>query len=77
MVKYLKVFFPGNRMFSEHVKRVCLKASSFAGALIDMLPNRRRCSFEARRLFYLVVEAIILDAAPIWHETTNFGPTRK
>lgn len=31
----------------------------------------------ARRLFYLVVEAIILYAAPIWHEAANFDSASK
>ena len=77
MVKYLKVLFPGNRIFSGHVKKGMPEDLTLCGGTLGMLPNRRRCSFEARRLFYLVVEAVILYAAPIWHEAVDFESTRK
>ena len=68
VVKYLNVLVSGNRMFSEHVNKICQKTSRFAEALMgNPMPNTRGCNFEARRLFYLVVQAIILYVAPIWY----------
>ena len=43
----------------------------------DKYPTKRGCRFEARRLFYLVVEAIILYVAPIWHDADDFGSTKE
>ena len=76
VVKYLKVLFPGNRIFSGHVKKGMPEGLTLCGSTLGF-PNRRGCSFEARRLFYLVVEAIILYAGPIWHEAADFESTRK
>ena len=51
VVKYLDVLVPENRMFSEHVDRICQKASRFAGVLMgscrtqeDAVSRRGDCS---------------------------------
>ncbi|XP_046145678.1 uncharacterized protein LOC123988995 [Osmia bicornis bicornis] len=64
--KYLGVILEMNSTFRTHVSNVCDKAMRYANSLSLLMPNLGGAGVTARRLYYKVVESVILYAAPFW-----------
>lgn len=66
VVKYLGVSFESNTIYKKHISNISDKALKFANSLSLLLPNVNGAGNLPRRLYYKVVESIILYASPIW-----------
>lgn len=66
MVKYLGVLLERNSQFKAHIQTACSKALKYANALALLTPNVGGAGNFVRKLYYKVVESVILYAAPIW-----------
>lgn len=64
--RYLGVIFERNLMYKTHINTACNKALKHANALSLLMPNRNGADNLARKLYYKVIEFVILYAAPIW-----------
>lgn len=70
-VKYLGVIVEKNLTYKKHIITVCNKALNYANRLSLLMPNMRGPGNAARRLYYKVVESVIMYAAPIWAAGLN------
>nr|XP_034195223.1 uncharacterized protein LOC117611397 [Osmia lignaria] len=64
--RYLGLIVEMNRGFRVHVETACSKALKYANTLAWLMPNLGGAGNLARRLYYKVVESVILYAAPLW-----------
>lgn len=65
-VKYLGVWLDEKLTYSEHVRKMCEKASRQTAALSRLLPNMKGPGTMTRRMLASVVASVLLYAAPIW-----------
>lgn len=64
--RYLGVIFEKNSVFKTHISTACDKALRYANALALLMPNRAGADNLPRKLYYKVIESVILYGAPIW-----------
>lgn len=73
VARYLGVHFERNRSYKFHINKVCTKALGYAKALAVLAPNIGGAGYMARKLYYKVVESVIMYAAPIWASGLEFS----
>nr|XP_034195162.1 uncharacterized protein LOC117611332 [Osmia lignaria] len=64
--RYLGLILGMNHGFKSHIETACSRALKYAGVLAHLMPNLGGAGNLAWRLFYRVVESVILYAAPLW-----------
>lgn len=61
-VKYLGVIIEKNLVYKKHIVTACNKALNYANRLSLLMPNTRGPGNAAKRLYYKVIESVILYA---------------
>lgn len=77
VVKYLGVTFGVGKYFYEHTENVTNKAIRTMCALSRLMGNTMGTSSGARKLYYLVMESIVLYGIPIWEEASKLNKNAK
>ena len=72
-VKYLGVIIDRRRTYRTHINAVAGKAARVMAALSRVLPNTGGPTNSGRRLYYLIIEAIMLYGAPLWAKKAEEG----
>ena len=72
-VKYVGVIIDKRRTYKTHINAVAGKAARVMAALSRVLPNVGGPTNSGRRLYYLIIEAIVLYGAPLWANKANEG----
>ncbi|XP_034195307.2 uncharacterized protein LOC117611466 [Osmia lignaria lignaria] len=75
--RYLGLILEMNRGYRVHIETACNKALKYTNILAQLMPNLRGAGNMARRLYYKVVESVILYAAPLWAPGLELGVNRK
>ena len=65
-IKYLGIFIDMGSKYNIHIEYVTNKAARVMGALSRLLPNISPLTAARRKLYYRILESIVLYAAPIW-----------
>lgn len=75
-IKYLGVIFDEKKSFRTHLEKTTNKAIRTMAALSSLMTNTMRTRQAARKLYYMIMESIVLYGAPIWGKTeTNASRT--
>ncbi|XP_076301777.1 uncharacterized protein LOC143219856 [Lasioglossum baleicum] len=65
-LKYLGVEFDSRGEFRKHIQEATNKGIRVMAALSRVMANQGGLKHEARRLYFMVLEAIVMYGAPIW-----------
>lgn len=65
-MKYLGMMLDNKLYFDKHMQYVTEKATKVSRALSRLMPNLRGSSELKRKLYYHVVQSIVMYGAPIW-----------
>lgn len=76
-LKYLGVNFEKSGFFKEHVERVTKKGIRVAAELARFMANIGGPMEKNRRIYYKIVESVVLYAAPIWAKAIQLEVNRK
>ena len=67
-LKYLGMMWDKSRKFRVHIEKVTNKAVNIITALSRITPNVGILQADKKRLYYLIMESVILYEAPVWAE---------
>lgn len=73
-VKYLGVTMDSRRNFVKHIETVTNKGVRLIAALSALMGNSMKTGAKARKLYYMILESVVLYGAPVWegaHSTGN------
>jgi hypothetical protein len=76
-IKYLGIVLDNARRYFLHLEQVCRKAEAFVGVMRNLLPNVNGPTGPVRKLYYGVLETVILYGAPIRASALIFERNRK
>lgn len=65
-VKYLGVTMDSRRNFCRHVEIVTNKGVKLITALSAIMGNNMKTGAKARKLYYMILESVVLYGAPVW-----------
>ncbi|XP_076301802.1 uncharacterized protein LOC143219879 [Lasioglossum baleicum] len=71
--RYLGVIFDYRGEFRDHIQKTTDKGIRTMAALSRLMSNQGGLRHSARRLYYMILEAIVLYGAPIWAEAAQIG----
>lgn len=69
-IKYLGVYFDPRKNFRAHIE-YANKAARMMGALSRLMPNVSPLGLGRRKMYYRVLESVILYAAPVWADAAG------
>ncbi|XP_076301825.1 uncharacterized protein LOC143219915 [Lasioglossum baleicum] len=73
ILRYLGVIFDYRGEFRDHIQKTTDKGIRTMAALSRLMSNQGGLRHSARRLYYMILEAIVLYGAPIWAEAAQIG----
>lgn len=76
-LKYLGVIIDNSRNFRTHIVNKTNKAIEVMAALAGLMPNVGPLKFHARKMYYQIMESIVMYGAPAWEKAVYVGYNRK
>lgn len=70
-VKYLGLPFDSKKNFISHIETATNKAARIMGALSRLMSTISPLGMARRKMYYRVLESIILYAAPVWADVSE------
>lgn len=76
-IKYLGVTMDSRKKFYKHIEVATNKGVKLITAFSRIMGNYMKTGAKARRLYYLILESVVLYGAPIWEGAHSVGTNKK